>query len=124
MSPTQPLIAVLDDEPRMCHALARLLKIHGFGVVTFTLSEDLLAACAARWPDCLLLDLHMPGINGFDVLERFASQHIPVPVIVITGHDQLGNSQRVRNLGAVCYLLKPLDESRLLAAIYATLRGE
>ena len=113
----RPLIGVLDDEPQFCKALGRLLKTHGFEVVTFALGEDLLAACASRSPDCLLLDLHMPGLNGFQVLERLAAQHVPMPVVVITGHDQPGNAERVRALGAVEYLLKPLNESQLLAAI-------
>ena len=112
-----PLIAVLDDELRLCKALSRLLKTHGFEVVTFALGTELLAACAARLPDCLLLDLHMPDISGFDILERLAAQHLRVPVVVITGHDQSGYAKRVRALGGVDYLLKPLDESQLLAAI-------
>jgi FixJ family two-component response regulator len=117
MNQTRPLIAVLDDELQMCKALGRLLKTHGFEVVTFVLGEELLAACASRLPDCLLLDLHMPGLNGFEVLERLAAQRVPMPVVVITGHDQPGNAERVRALGGVDYLLKPLNESQLLAAI-------
>jgi len=113
----RPLIAVLDDEPKFCKALGRLLKTHGFEVELFDLGEELLAACATRAPDCLLLDLHMPGINGFQVLERLAALRLPMPVIVITGHDQPDDAERVRALGAVDYLLKPLDESRLLAAL-------
>jgi FixJ family two-component response regulator len=112
-------IAVLDDEPQFCKALARLLKTHGFDVVTFTHGEDFLASCASRVPSCLLLDLHMPGMNGFEVLERIAPQG--VPVVVITGHEQSENAQRVRDLGAVNYFLKPVNESQLLAAIRAAL---
>ena len=59
----------------------------------------------------------MPDINGFEVLERLAAQHLRVPVVVITGHDQPGNAERVRALGALDYLLKPLNESQLLTAI-------
>jgi FixJ family two-component response regulator len=101
----------------MLKALGRLLKTHGFLVEAFVLGEELLAACAARLPDCVLLDLHMPGINGFDVLDRFAMERWRVPVIVITGKDAPGNADRVRALGASDYLLKPLSESELLAAI-------
>lgn len=115
MDQTRPLIAVLDDEPQFCKALARLLKTHGFDVVTFTRGEEFLAACASRLPDCLLLDLHMPDSNGFDVLERVAARHLPV--LVNTGHDQPGNAERVRTLGGLDYLLKPLNESKPLAAI-------
>jgi FixJ family two-component response regulator len=82
-----PLIAVLDDEPQFCKALGRLLKTHGLEVVAFARGEDLLAACASRLPDCLLLDLHMPDMNGFQVLEHLAAAHLRVPVVVITGHD-------------------------------------
>ena len=103
----------------MCKALGRLLKSHGFEVVTFGLGEELLAACAIRLPDCLLLDLHMPGLNGFEVLERIAGHH--VPVLVITGHDQPGNAQRVRALGASNYFLKPVNETQLLEAVRAAL---
>jgi FixJ family two-component response regulator len=117
MFQNRPLIAVLDDEPQMCKALSRLLKTYGFEVATFALGTELLQACALRLPDCLLLDLHMPDLSGFEVLERLATQHLRVPVVVITGHDQPGNAERVRALGALDYLLKPLNESQLLAAI-------
>ena len=119
MTETRTLIAVLDDEPQFCKAIARLLKTHGFDVATFTHGEEFFAACAARLPNCLLLDLHMPEPNGFDVLKRIALQG--VPVLVITGHDQPGNAERVRDLGGVGYFLKPLKESQLLEAIHATI---
>lgn len=115
MNAYRPLIAVLDDEPRYCRALARLLKCHGFEVATFDQGEMFLESCALRPPDCLLLDLHMPDPNGFEVLERISGRHIPV--LVITGHDQPDNAERVRALGAQAYFFKPVNESQLLAAI-------
>ena len=119
---TRPFIAVLDDEPKFCTALARLLKSHDFEVVTFTRGEEFLAACASRQPDCLLLDLHMPDLSGFEVLERIAPRHLPT--LVVTGSDQPGNAQRVRALGALGYLLKPVHKVELLAAIRAALQHE
>src|SRR5271169_4789550 len=99
MDRIRPLIAVLDDEPQFCKAVARLLKTHAFDVVTFTRGEEFLAYLASRSPECLLLDLHMPDLSGFEVLERIASRRMPA--FVITGHDQPGNADRVRALGAV-----------------------
>ena len=119
MDQTRPLIAVLDDEPQFGKALARLLKTHGFEVVTFTRGVEFLEACASRLPNCLLLDLHMPGLSGFEILERIAARHLPV--LVITGHDQPGNAQRVQALGGLHYFLKPVNESQLLAAIHDAL---
>jgi len=119
MDRTRPLIAVLDDEPQFCMAVARLLKTHAFDVVTFTCGEEFLADCTPQSPDCLLLDLHMPGLSGFEVLERIAAHRIPS--FVITGHDQPGNAERVRALGAVDYFLKPVNESQLIDAIRAAI---
>jgi FixJ family two-component response regulator len=116
---TCPMIAVVDDELRFCRALARLLKTHGFDVMTFTDGDDFLAACGSRLPDCLLLDLHMPDRNGFEILERVAERHLPV--LVLTGHDQPGNPERVRALGALDYVLKPVSETRLMDAIHAAI---
>ena len=119
MDRTRSLIAVLDDEPQFCKALSRLLKSHGFDVVTFTRGEEFLADCALRLPHCLLLDLHMPELNGFEVLERLAPRR--VPVLVITGHDQPGNAERVRALGGRDYFLKPVNETQLVSAITAAI---
>lgn len=117
------LIAVLDDEPQFCKALSRLLKVHDFEVVTYSCGEDLLTSSASPPADCLLLDLHMPGLSGFDVLERLAAQHETMPAIIITGHDQPGNAERVRALGGADYLLKPLNETQLLAAIERSMKS-
>jgi FixJ family two-component response regulator len=117
MKQTPLLIAVLDDEPEFCKALGRLLKSHGFGVITFAQGQEFLAACAVRLPNCLLLDLHMPGMSGFEVLERIATLRLKVPAVVITGHDQPGNAARVRKLGVVSYLLKPINDQAILNAI-------
>jgi FixJ family two-component response regulator len=109
----------VDDEPQFCKAMARLLKTHGFDVVTFTSGEAFQADCASRSPDCLLLDLHMPDLTGFEVLERIAARGIPS--FVITGHDQPGNAERVRVLGAVDYLLKPVNGPQPVDAIRAAI---
>jgi FixJ family two-component response regulator len=114
---TNPVVAVLDDEPQMRKALRRLLATHGFRVVDYERGNDLLAALPSHPADCLVLDLHMPEVSGFHVLETFAEQRVTTPVVVITAHDEPDTASRVLALGASAYLTKPVDESALVAAI-------
>jgi FixJ family two-component response regulator len=117
MNPSPLTVAVLDDEAKFRQAQTRLLKTHGLKVETFETGNVLLAALARERFGCVLLDLHMPGMTGFDVLAELATQEPRTPVIVITGHDEPGNALRVRALGAMEYLLKPVDESKPMAPI-------
>lgn len=114
---SNPVIAILDDEPQLRKALRRLLVAHGFAVVTFERSEDLLAALEAQPMDCLLLDLYMPGTDGYRVLESIAARRLTTPVILITGHGEAQTAREVMGLGAAAYLDKPVDEAELLSAI-------
>lgn len=108
----------------MLKALRRLLASRGFRVDTYERGADLLAALAGSpRPDCLLLDLHMPEMSGFDVLEALQNRQIAMPVIVITGHDGPGMEERSRMLGAISYLKKPVDRDDLLSAIEAADSG-
>ena len=123
MDQTRPLIAVLDDEPKFCKALARLLQSHGFSVVTFTIGKVFLDACATRPPDCVVLDLHMPDMNGFDVQERIARLDSPMPVIIMTGHDTEETRSRAMAGKPMAYLRKPINEETLLDAIELAIRS-
>jgi FixJ family two-component response regulator len=117
MTDRKTTVALLDDESNMRSALSRLLRIHGYTIELYASGRDFLSKLSSICPDCLLLDLHMPDMTGFDVLMSLGSRRPSLPVIVITGHDEPGNAERVRSLGAADYLLKPLDESTLVEAI-------
>lgn len=117
MSRRLPVIAVLDDEAEMRTALSRLLRARGFCVVSFSTGAEFFAATDDLGLDCLVLDLHMPAMSGFDVLGELAARKTHPPVVVLTGHDEPGHLDRVRALGAAEYLLKPVDQTVLLAAI-------
>ncbi len=121
MPAAQPAIGVLDDEPEMRKALRRLLSCRGFRVDEYERGADLLEALDSHPLDCLLLDLQMDGVDGFEVLEAFLARQIHVPVIVITAHDEPGTAEQVRGLGAVAYLKKPVDRDALFASISAAL---
>jgi FixJ family two-component response regulator len=117
MTHAQPVIAVVDDEPEMRKALRRLLATRGFRVEEYERGDQFLAAVGSRPLHCVLLDLQLPGINGFEVLEALGIRRIPVPVIVITAHDEPGTAKRVGALGASAYLKKPVERDVLFAAI-------
>ena len=122
MNITTPVVAVLDDEPEMRKALRRLLTGRGFCVEEYECGADFLAALGSLTLDCLVLDLHMPEMSGFDVLAALGSHSIPLPVVVITAHDEPGTAERVRSLGASAYLKKPVDRAALLSAIESASR--
>lgn len=117
MTNAAPIVAVLDDEPALRKALGRLLRVHGYQVAPFANGESFLAALPAQRFDCIVIDLHLPGLNGFSILETMQSLPSARPVIVLTGYDQPGNAARVADLGACAYLTKPVDEALLLDAI-------
>ena len=114
-------IAVLDDEEPVRRALERLLRSAGVGVDTFASGAEFFSRLSSLDPDCLILDLHMAGLNGFEVQARLKELNIALPVIVITGHDTPEARARAEAGGASAYLLKPVDEKALLSAISAAM---
>ena len=117
MKTAQQVVAVLDDEPEMRKALRRLLASRGFCVREYERGDEFLADLGSDPLDCLLLDLHMPGLNGIEVLEALCIRKIPVPVIVITAHNEPGTAERAIALSVCAYLKKPVDRDVLLSAI-------
>jgi FixJ family two-component response regulator len=106
-----PLISVVDDDHSVRESLARLIRSVGFGVQVFGSAEEFLGRGHGRHPDCLILDIRMPGMNGLELQRKLAVSDRDLPVIFITAH---GSDQEVRAramaAGAVDYLLKPLKE--------------
>ena len=110
-------IAIVDDEEPVRKALGRLLRAAGHQVTTFATGGAFLDALAAPHPDCTILDLHIPGMSGLDILQRLSHQKPELTCIVITGKDEPGMQNRVLAAGAKAYLTKPLDERILLSTI-------
>jgi FixJ family two-component response regulator len=117
----RPFIAVVDDEEPVRRALQRLMRAANLDVQTFASGADFLASVSARVPDCLVLDLHMPDLSGFEVQIRLAELHLGVPVVVITGHDLPRARERVLAAGGAAYLRKPVDAQVLLDAVAAAI---
>lgn len=112
-----PVIAVVDDEASMRKALGRLLGTFGYETEAFADGAAFLAAQSHRDFVCVLLDLHLPGMDGWEVLKELAHQRSPLPVIVVTAEDDVGTQVRVLDRGACAYIVKPVEEERLMSEV-------
>jgi FixJ family two-component response regulator len=112
-------IAVVDDEDSVRRSVERLLRSAGMEVETFASGRDFLAAARDHAMHFLVLDLHMPAMNGFDVCDEMKRSGIRMPVAIITGHDMPEHRARAESAGVVAYLPKPIDDKILLGAIAA-----
>jgi FixJ family two-component response regulator len=111
------MIAVLDDDEPVRKAVLRLLRSAGYAACGFTSGQDLLASWASVRPDCVVLDLQMPGLSGLDVHRRLSAGGARVPTIMITASDEQGVLENCLVDGASTCLRKPLEAHLLLAAI-------
>ena len=118
---TRSVIAVVDDEEPIRKALRRLLRSVGMEVDTFPSGVEFLESLSTRLPDCIVLDLHMPVVNGFQVQTQLAESGVNVPVVVITGHDSDETRQLALARFPVAYLRKPVNDQVLLDAIAVAL---
>jgi FixJ family two-component response regulator len=113
---TQPkIVAVVDDDASMRVGLERLLQARGFGTEIYPSAEAFLAAACAA--DCLLLDIHLGGIGGFELRRRLAGTGSTLPVIFMTAFDDESTRREATRLGCVAYLRKPFAGQLLMQAI-------
>jgi len=117
------LIAVVDDDPSILRALRRLLRLADFNVKTFGSGEELLGWEALVTIDCLVLDVNLAGLSGFDVQERLADRGLAIPIVFITAHDDAATRERAERAGGARYLRKPFDEHALIEEIQKALAG-
>jgi FixJ family two-component response regulator len=123
MEKKRPFIAVVDDEEAVRKALARLLRSMDLEADVFPTGESFLASLASSVPLCAVLDLHMPGLTGLDVLKRLHGMTVTFPTIVVTAYDEPHVREQCLSAGAAAYLRKPLDDDLLLRTITHTLGG-
>jgi FixJ family two-component response regulator len=110
-------VAVVDDDGSVRRALQRMLNASGLDAEIFASGEEFLVSLRFRRPDCVVLDMHMPGMSGLDVQQQMTRAEIDLPIIVVTGHHEAGLCARCLTAGASSYLCKPLDSRMLLDAI-------
>jgi FixJ family two-component response regulator len=110
-------VFIVDDDESVRASLRLLVESAGHRAVTFASAEEFLQSGFMKDADCLILDIRMPGMGGFELQERLATSESHIPVICITGHDRFGMEEKAMKLGAIAYLRKPFDEQLLLDAI-------
>jgi len=111
------MIAVLDDDEPVRKAVVRLLRSAGFSACSFASGGELLAQWGGARPECLVLDLQMPGTSGLDVQRSLRSAGEDVPTIVMTASEESSVLDECMAAGACACLRKPLEGEQLLAAL-------
>jgi FixJ family two-component response regulator len=120
MAETSPSIAVVDDDPAVLKALSRLLRSHAFCARTYGSGQEFLATLPAGLPDCLIVDLQMPEMNGLELRQHLVSNGIEIPTILITAHGDVAMRD---HSGLVASLRKPLQQQALFEAIDRAVGG-
>jgi FixJ family two-component response regulator len=122
MEKPKPRIAIVDDDASVCKAVKRLICSAGMNATAFISTDDFLAAIENQEPDCLVLDVKMPGINGLDLQDRLVAAGSRLPIVFITADESLEARERALRGGAIAFLRKPYDHQSLLEAIWSALR--
>jgi len=114
-------VAIVDDEPAVRTALARLLEASSFETVTYGSAREFIDSMRRGLPECLIVDVHMPEFSGLDLQRQLANTETELPIIFLTGHGDIPMSVRAMKAGAVEFLTKPFNDEVLLEAIRAAI---
>jgi FixJ family two-component response regulator len=123
MAKRATVVYVIDDDESVRRALARLLRSADLDVETFSSADEFLNNPKQNKNSCILIDFRMPGSTGFDLQQKLAASDIRIPVIVISASDDAQIRERARELGAVSFFRKPVDDQALLDAIWWAISG-
>lgn len=111
------LVYIVDDDASVRKAIARLMRTSGFEVREFATPEDFLECAGETSPDCVLLDITMPGLTGLQVQARLNALGVAWPVIAVSAREDELAREASRELGARLFLRKPVDAQALFDAI-------
>ena len=117
MSGTNPIVFIVDDDVSVRESLESLILFEGWKPETFASAQAFLLRKPAEVPNCLILDVELPGLNGLELQERIAGDRSEMPIIFLTGHGDIPRTVRAMKAGAVEFLTKPFNYDVLLAAI-------
>ena len=117
------VVAIVDDEKAVCRAIGRLVTSAGFKSEIFSSAEEFLRSCRERQPDCLILDLSLPGMSGLELQQQLATDRCRTPIVVVSAHDDPLSRLQALQGGAVAFLGKPFDDEALLQAVHSAMKA-
>jgi FixJ family two-component response regulator len=120
---TTRYVAVVDDDRSVGIALCRLLRAAGIEAKAFESAASFLDGMRDHVPDCVVLDVQMPGMNGLELQQRLKDIAVTLPVIMVTGRDEASIHAICMAMGASSYLRKPLNDDDLLEAVERAIAG-
>ncbi len=110
-------ILIIDDEPEICNALRWLYESVNYKVETYNSAFSFLENYKSNVSGCIIIDVRMPVMSGLELLEHLKLQKNQIPVVVITGYGDIGMAVRAMKLGAVDFILKPINDQCLLDVV-------
>lgn len=117
VQPVSPIVFVVDDDISVRESLELLIQKQGWRPKTFSSAQQFLDCPRAPVPNCLVLDISLPGLNGLDLQKHVAVERTDTPIIFITGYGDVPKSVEAMKAGAVEFLTKPISHEVLLGAI-------
>ena len=123
-APPGSKVFIIEDDAAVRVAIAEFLQCAGLGSETFATPEEFLRRAPSAGPSCIVLDLHLPGMNGLDVQRALADAKITTPIIFVTGFADIPTTVKAMKSGASEFLTKPFDEQELLAAVHRALQQD
>jgi FixJ family two-component response regulator len=116
-------VVLVDDDASMSCALERMLRLADYQPEVFASAEVLLQSNAIEEAACLVLDVHLPGVTGFELYERLCREGTPPPVIFITAYDDPESRAQADRAGATAYLTKPFSGNDLVAEVARAIKA-
>src|SRR5262245_18686941 len=112
-----PLVAIVDDDELFRRSIERLVRSVGFRVKTFGSAEDFLDFEHLDRTACVILDIHLPGMNGLDLQRQLITRPRPMPIVFVSAYENAVIRANALHAGAIAFLTKPFDDSSLLDAL-------
>jgi FixJ family two-component response regulator len=119
---TEFSISVVDDDDSFRLAIIGSLRSFGYAARGFSSGEEFFAAHGPQSSNCVITDLHMPGMSGLDLIRQLQAQGSPVPTIMITGRPEAGLEAKATAVGALCLLRKPFETDALIQCLEKALK--